>query len=182
MKILVAEDEPTISRQYKLALQEKGHHVIVTGDGEECLRVYKNATEDDAVSTKGASNAEGLSKDRTPFDVVILDYRMPKKDGLQTAKEILQLQPGQRIIFASAYVVDTLREAAKELHQIVELLQKPFGLDYLVEIVEDTEVYMQLEKLNVRVKELKNHNLTLSQLVDLLSGVKKLQATVAAAH
>ncbi len=179
MKILVAEDEPTISRQYKLALQEKGHHVIITGDGEECLRVYQNATKDAAVP---AGNEKRPSKDMTPFDVVILDYRMPKKDGLQTAKEILQLQPGQRIIFASAYVVDTLREAARELHQIVELLQKPFGLDYLVEIVEDTEVYMQLEKLNVKVKELKNHNLTLSQLVDLLAGVKKLQATVAAAH
>ncbi|HEY7734070.1 MAG TPA: response regulator [Nitrososphaera sp.] len=179
MKILVAEDEPTISRQYKLALQEKGHHVIVTGDGEECLRVYQKSMKDVPDS---AINQDNLSKNRTPFDVVILDYRMPKKDGLQTAKEILQLQPGQRIIFASAYVVDTLREAARELHQIVELLQKPFGLDYLVEIVEDTQVYMQLEKLNVRVKELKNHNLTLSQLVDLLAGVKKLQATVASAH
>lgn len=179
MKILVAEDEPTISRQYKLALQEKGHHVTVTGDGAECVQVYQNAMKDMAVSH---GKAKGPSKDRTPFDVVILDYRMPRKDGLQTAKEILQLEPGQRIIFASAYVVDTLREAARELHQIVELLQKPFGLDYLVEIVEDTEVYMQLEKLNVRVKELKNHNLTLSQLVDLLAGVKKLQATVASAH
>jgi CheY-like chemotaxis protein len=179
MKILVAEDEPSISRQYKLALQEKGHHVILTGDGEECLRTYKSVMEDATTST---DNTESTPKDSSPFDVVILDYRMPKKDGLQTAKEILHLQPGQRIIFASAYVVDTLREAAKELHQIVELLQKPFGLDYLVEIVEDTEVYMQLEKLNVRVKELKNHNLTLSQLVDLLAGVKKLQATVSAAH
>lgn len=182
MKILVAEDEPSISRQYKLALQEKGHQVTITDNGEDCLKVYKKALHEVSVSPGPARDAQNLSNEGVPFDVVILDYRMPKKDGLQTAKEILQLHPGQRIIFASAYVVDTLREAARELHQIVELLQKPFGLDYLVEIVEDTEVYTQLEKLNVRVKELKNHNLTLSQLVDLLAGVKKLQATVTTAH
>lgn len=181
MKILVAEDEPSISRQYKLALQEKGHQVIITNDGEECVNAYKKAIRDGAVSPQRTRVAE-TPKDRVPFDVVVLDYRMPKKDGLTAAKEILQLRPGQRIIFASAYVADTLREAARELHQIVELLQKPFGLDYLVEIVEDTEVYMQLEKVNVRVKELENHNLTLSQLVDLLAGVKKLQATLATAH
>ncbi|MGI8833098.1 MAG: response regulator transcription factor, partial [Nitrososphaeraceae archaeon] len=28
-----------------------------------------------------------------PFDVVILDYKMPKKDGLQVAKEIFELEP-----------------------------------------------------------------------------------------
>ncbi|MDQ3967915.1 MAG: hypothetical protein M3275_05910 [Thermoproteota archaeon] len=36
--------------------------------------------------------------------VVILDYKMPKKDGLRVAKEILDMNPEQRIIFASAYV------------------------------------------------------------------------------
>lgn len=56
-----------------------------------------------------------------PFDVVVLDYRMPKKDGLQVAKEILKLNPKQRIIFASAYVKETLVESVKQLNQVVEL-------------------------------------------------------------
>ena len=103
---------------------------------------------------------------------------MPVLDGMRAAREILKLCPSQRIVFASAYVAETLREATKDLHQIVELLQKPFGLDYLVEIVEDTEVYRQLASLNVRVRELRNHNLTLSQLVDLLAGVRKLQEII----
>jgi CheY-like chemotaxis protein len=107
---------------------------------------------------------------------------MPVLDGLGASKQILKLYPDQRIIFASAYVGATLRESAKDLHQIVELLQKPFGLDYLVEIVEDTEVYQQLESLNVKVRELRDHNLTLSQLVDLLAGVRKLHATVLSTH
>lgn len=168
MRILIAEDEPAILKQYKVILEVRGHTITSTKDGQECVDAYR------AELNSGKSGK--------PFDLVILDYRMPRLDGLGAAREILNLCPQQRIIFASAYVAETLRESAKDLHQIVELLQKPFGLDYLVEIVEDTEVYSQLEALNVRVRELRNHNLTLSQLVDLLAGVRKLQATVLSAH
>ena len=168
MRILIAEDEPAILKQYRVILEVRGHTIASTKDGQECVDAYR------AELNSGKSGK--------PFDLVILDYRMPRLDGLGAAREILNLCPQQRIIFASAYVAETLRESAKDLHQIVELLQKPFGLDYLVEIVEDTEVYSQLEALNVRVRELRNHNLTLSQLVDLLAGVRKLQATVLSAH
>jgi CheY-like chemotaxis protein len=49
---------------------------------------------------------------------------MPKKDGLEAAKEILELNPRQRIIFASAYVKETLEDSVKQLKQVVELMQK----------------------------------------------------------
>lgn len=165
MKILVAEDEPSILMQYRLALETRGHQVTCTENGFACLQEYR-----------AASTVDG----HAPFDAVVLDYRMPVIDGLSAAKEILQLCPRQRIIFASAYVADTLRDSAKELHQIVELLQKPFELDRLVEIVEDVGIYRELAALNVRVKNLKDHNLSLKELVGLLEGVKKLQAMVAA--
>ena len=168
MRILVAEDERSIRTQYQAILAARGHKVVATVNGRECVETYRAAL----ISSKPSK----------PFDLVILDYRMPVLDGLGAAREILKLSPEQRIIFASAYVAETLRESAKDLHQIVELLQKPFGLDYLVEIVEDTEVYQQLESLNVKVRELRNHNLTLSQLVDLLAGVRKLQTTVLSTH
>jgi CheY-like chemotaxis protein len=42
-----------------------------------------------------------LFSSSSPFDVVVLDYRMPKKDGTEVAKEILDLNPNQRIIFES---------------------------------------------------------------------------------
>jgi DNA-binding NtrC family response regulator len=100
---------------------------------------------------------------------------MPKKDGLAVAKEMLKLCPSQRIMFASAYTAETLIEAVKVLHKVVELLQKPFDLEYFVDAVEDKALYEQLERLNVRVRDLKDHNVTHSQLVDLLAGVTKLQ-------
>ena len=49
-----------------------------------------------------------------PFDAVMLDYRMPKINGIEVAKEILAVNPHQRIIFASAYVKETLTDSIKE--------------------------------------------------------------------
>ena len=46
---------------------------------------------------------------------MIFDYRMPNKDGLAAAIEILELCPSQRIMFASAYTDETLVAAVKNL-------------------------------------------------------------------
>lgn len=133
MRILLAEDEHDILAQYSLALQGNNHQVVTTSDGEECLRVYM------AEMHKNA-----------PFDAVVLDHRMPKMDGLEVARHILAVYPRQRIILASAYAKESLVDSVKQLKGVVELLQKPFDLEMLVDMVEDTEIYGQLEKLNVK--------------------------------
>jgi hypothetical protein len=51
---------------------------------------------------------------------------------MEVAKEILTVNPHQRIIFVSAYVKETLEESVKQLRQAVELMQKPFEPDVLV--------------------------------------------------
>ena len=173
MKILIAEDESSISMQYYIVLRERGHDVTITENGEECLSEYVSAL-------KAAPDDPERSayEDVPPFDLVVLDYRMPKKDGLDTAKGILRLCPGQRLMFASAYTAQTLMEAVENLHKVVELLQKPFDLEYFVDAVEDKALFEQLERLNVRVRELRDHNVTHSELVGLLAGVQKLQKMV----
>ncbi len=158
MKILIAEDEPDILLQYKLALEGRDHHVVTTTNGEECLNVYMKE----------------LQKHTMPFDAVVLDHRMPKTDGMEAAKRILAASPRQRIIFASAYVNETLIDAVKQLKQIVELLQKPFELDTLVDLLEDKGIYEQLAQLNVKIKEIKNLNPTHDQVRDLLEGINRL--------
>jgi CheY-like chemotaxis protein len=113
-----------------------------------------------------------------PYDAVVLDYRMPKKDGLKAAKEILALYPSQRIIFASAYVEETLRESIKELSQIVELMQKPFLPEALVEVIEDIEAYPELKKLFINVRKMTEsdfENPSPAQIKDILEGLKKIQ-------
>jgi DNA-binding NarL/FixJ family response regulator len=59
------------------------------------------------------------------FDMVILDYRMPGTNGIEVAKEIIKINPKQRIIIASSYPRETLSYSMKELEQLVELVQKP---------------------------------------------------------
>lgn len=93
-----------------------------------------------------------------PFDVLLLDYKLPDMNGMEVAKEILTVNPHQRIIFASAYVQETLQDSVKQLHQIVELIQKPFDVNKLLDTIEDEEVYNELKKLNVDIDVIKAAN------------------------
>jgi CheY-like chemotaxis protein len=160
MKILIADDEPDLITQYTVILEDKGHTVVSTLDGEACVFQY--------------SKELALNPDN-PFDAVVLDYSMPKLNGLQTAKEILGLKPSQRIIFASAYVQETLVDSIKNLNQIVELLQKPFSLQALVDTIEDKNIYEELAKLNVNVQHLMDLNPTHAQIRDYLDALRKIQ-------
>lgn len=122
MRILISEDVRHTAMQYKISLEERNHQVTTTENGEECLKIYQEEKQS--------------KKDKaTPFDVVILDYRMPHKDGMTVAKQIRIISPNQRIIFASAYLKDALIDSMKDLHG-VEFMEKPFELDDLVEAVE----------------------------------------------
>lgn len=170
MKILIAEDEPGIALTYKIAFEDRNHDVIVTGDGEECVKEFHAALD----KFKKFQTAEAPFR-KTPFDAVILDYKMPKMDGLQAAKEILASSPKQRIIFASAYVLDTLTNAVKDLDRVVEMVQKPFEIDDLVALVEDEEIWKDLEGLNANIPELKKMSISHEALADLLQGLKKIQ-------
>jgi len=168
LRILVAEDEQDIASSYKLVLERQGHEVFLSINGEECVSIY----------TLEAQKAELESKAEEPlrvYDVVILDYRMPKMDGIETAKEILALNPRQRIVFASAYVQAPLVDLIKELRQPVELMRKPFTSDALVDTIEDRNIYDELRMMNVSVEALRSINPTHEQLKSLFEGLKKLQ-------
>jgi CheY-like chemotaxis protein len=207
LRILIAEDESVIWIPYKIALEKRGHVVDVAQSGEECIEIYKTALknttsqkrgnkddyynyhmEDHSTRRTNNGNVDGddhlpsssslLLAPSSPFDAVVLDYRMPKKDGLEVAKEILALNPSQRIIFASAYVKETLRESVRELRQVVELMQKPFLPEALVDVVEDAEVYPELRKLFVNVSKMSEidfENPTPDQIRDIFEGLKKIQ-------
>jgi CheY-like chemotaxis protein len=138
MRILVAEDEKDIRDMYYLILVERGHEVILTSDGEECLWLYRQQFgEQEAKKHQQLHSSLPDRKISSFFDLVILDYKMPNGDGLQVAREILEINPDQRIIFASAHVRETLSESVKELKRAVDLMQKPFSISRLVDIVEN---------------------------------------------
>ena len=43
MKILIAEDDYNIAMQYRIALENRNHEVLLTYDGEDCLKSYHEA-------------------------------------------------------------------------------------------------------------------------------------------
>ncbi len=184
MKILIAEDDSNLAQGYKDALESRNHEVILTANGEECLQKYASSQH-----RRKSSELETEKKREDPpqnkespkgrlnfhFDVVILDYKMPKKDGLQVAKEIFELNPNQRIIFASGYVQDTLIDSVKYLKRVVELMQKPFGLQQLIDTVEDKEVFEALNKLIVNIRNIKDPDPSNGEVKKLFDNLRKIQ-------
>lgn len=193
MRILIAEDDLDISTLYKNALEKNKHLVVITSNGEECLKNYRTtlrnmvskalqpskedaaATETDSFQVYEAKFRKVVDTNVSPYDVVILDYSMPGMNGMEVAKEILNASPHQRIIFASAYVKETLEHSVKELKQVVELMQKPFALKQLTDTVEDTEAFEELQGLNVNVDRIKEADLTHEQILDLLDKLRRIQ-------
>ena len=166
MKILLAEDDEDIAMVYKLALGDRGHTVVHTTNGEDCLEEYHEELRTVTLQYDPTEHVQ-------PFDVVILDYNMPKMNGLEVAKEILAVNPHQRIIFASAYLEETLIDSIRQLNQIVEMLKKPFGEQELMDAVEDKSIYSELRKLNLNIDEIKDANFRHEQLRDLLDVLKR---------
>lgn len=195
MQVLIAEDDLDIATLYKKALERRRHDVVITSNGEDCLKMYLDALNyvtfgvslpsssfaeipstrmDRTFSSSGSSEHRSVNKS-VPYDVVILDYNMPLINGMDVAKEILAINSHQRIIFASAYVKETLENSIKELKQVVELMQKPFSLSKLVDIVEDKEVYEDLRALNIDIDLVRAANPTHEQIIDLLERLKRIQ-------
>lgn len=179
MDILIAEDERDIVFSYKQALEERNHNVTITNNGDDCLKAYQ-----EKLQTAARENDKGTSmpsSSKLPFDVVILDYKMPKKNGMDVAKEIFSLQPNQRIIFASAYVKSTLEDSLKNLEQVIEVLQKPFNVSALVDTIEDKEITDGLKMFMSNIRDIRrdekqgNLNPTDEQLRGLLEGLRKIQ-------
>ena len=163
MKILIAEDESDISHTYRVALESRNHDVEITDDGVKCIQVYREElAKRQATSYKNMKHNNNLQDSRltaaTPFDVVVLDYKMPRKDGMEVAKEILTLNPDQRIIFASAYVKETLENSVKQLKRVVELLQKPFEIQAFIDTIEDRQVYEELKKIMINIRAMDDNN------------------------
>ena len=110
MNILVAEDVKDIALLYKKVLEVRNHQVTVTSNGEDCLKCYH-----DVFQEMISSQMVRMQHFQVPFDVVLLDYKMPQINGMEVAKEILAVNSHQRIIFASAHVKETLEDSIKQL-------------------------------------------------------------------
>lgn len=113
LKVAIVDDEPDLQRLYQLALSSKGYEIVfVANDGTDA--VEKNR--------------------KTPAQVIIMDHRMPTKNGVEATKEILAERPRTKIIFVSAD--EAVEKEAKEAGAI-RFLKKPISLKDLIKNIED---------------------------------------------
>jgi DNA-binding NtrC family response regulator len=173
LKILIAEDDPNTSRSYLTLLGQSRHQVVLTENGEDCLIVYNN-------EFRNVSDTTDIREHVQPFDAVILGHRIPKMKGLEVAKEIISINPHQRIIIASSYHKDIFDEAADNFGLPLEILQKPFLGDELLNMLNDTTLYEKLTKSVIDVEPIKKARLRheqLKALTDLLDKIDKKRNT-----
>ena len=163
------EDNPDVASLYSQVLQDKGHKVTMARTAQECLEIYSDRLH-------RVQMERTIFRDkRQPYDAVILDYKMPDRNGLEVAKEILAINSHQRLIFASAFVEEWLFDSVKELKIPVEFLQKPISNKVLIDTIEQKEVYEELERLKIDTEPFKEAGLNHEVLKELLSIIKKSQ-------
>ena len=83
VKVFIVEDEPHIQFLYNKIIEILGFEVVgIANDGEEAIDLYKSFS--------------------TEPDLILMDHRMPKKNGIEATKEILRLSNHTKIFFVSA--------------------------------------------------------------------------------
>jgi FixJ family two-component response regulator len=60
---------------------------------------------------------------------------MPRMEGTDVAKEIIEMNQKQRILFVTGYVKDMMK-GVRKIGQKIELLQKPFPINAMIRQVE----------------------------------------------
>ena len=68
-----------------------------------------DVVEEAASGTEAVRRIEGADP-----DVVVIDYRMPEMDGLDTAREIKDKRPGQLMVLYTAFIDAELQRKADE--------------------------------------------------------------------
>ena len=72
--------------------------------------------------------------DAASFDVVVTDFNMPGKSGLDVAREIAQIRADLPVVIASGYITDALRAGAGQLG-VREVIYKPDTVEELCQAI-----------------------------------------------
>jgi len=110
MHILIVEDEAGIVQFLKQGLEEEGYKVTCVTDGLEGFDLLQNTT----------------------FDLILLDWMLPKMSGLDLCKAIRIKDSETPILFLTAK--DTVNDTIEGLKAGAnDYIKKPFSFDELVE-------------------------------------------------
>ncbi len=112
-RVLIVDDDEVVRWSYQRSLQSVACDVAAATDGEEALQTME----------------------RNPFDVVLLDMRMPGRDGLSVLRAIKQKWPESEVVIITGYpTVDSAKEAVRlGAHDYVA---KPVGPQEVISIAD----------------------------------------------
>jgi CheY-like chemotaxis protein len=120
MTILIVEDNPELRRLLRNVVAHFAEEVWECSDGADALAVFE---------------------EHSP-DVILMDVRMPRQDGLVSTRQIRRLHPEARVIILTDYDDEELRKAASDAgasgyllkqdmtqlrRQIENVMQSPLG-------------------------------------------------------
>ena len=111
-KILVCEDEYGSHKAISDILNKKGYEVYGAVDGQDAIE---------------------KAKEIGP-DLILMDIRMPKIDGLEAAREIRRNDAGVKIIFLTAFKSPELSLEANK-YDISDYIIKPASPELILESV-----------------------------------------------
>ncbi len=113
-RILICDDEEGIRESLKLIL-EKEYELSFATRGKEAIDIMKKA----------------------PVDIVIMDIKMPRMDGIETMRELKTIRPNIKILVTSGYKsVETAQEAVSA-----------GASDYIVKPFERADIVKAVKKL-----------------------------------
>ena len=104
-------------------------------DDEPLIRWAASSTLSDAgfsVTQAGSIESARLLAGGAPFDLALLDVRLPDGSGLAFMREIQRDQPGCRFIMMTAFRTPELTAQVGE--QALRVLDKPFGMPELASL------------------------------------------------
>ncbi len=106
-KIMIVDDEETISELLQVFLENQGFQAVVASDAEKALAMMASENP----------------------DVVMLDILMPGINGVECLKKIKKIKPDAIVIMMSGLQDE---EIAKEAitYGAYDYITKPFDLDY----------------------------------------------------
>jgi len=110
--ILVCDDEPGIRAAIRLVL-ERDYELVFAADGEEALELLNNHH----------------------ADLILLDIKLPKKDGLEVLRELTMRQPVPRVLMLTAYQSMELAQRATQAGAL-DYVTKPFERAILLKAVQ----------------------------------------------
>jgi len=142
--IFIAEFQyQTARKETNLALAEelKGLNVLVVDDNETSRLIFKEILESFNFKVElaftGGKAIDALTVSKTPYDLIIMDWKMPGMDGIETSRQIknnLNLPQTPKIIMCTSYGREELLNQSREV-ELEGFLMKPVNPSVLLDTI-----------------------------------------------